>query len=201
MRPADSRGFTLIELAITCTVLVILGLYAVPNLQGWIANARVRSVAESLQNDLRTAQNEALRRSRQVVFVLTSATPALGATPSSSGSNWFWDVLPITGGDERLAYLSGNQTGSQYKVSVSAMNSSSAISALCFDSEGHLARNTSTGTGASCSVPSGTACATIDISLKGADRPLRVEIQQGGKIRLCDPAQRLSSESPTGCSA
>lgn len=199
MRHSPSTGFTIIELVMTLAVLGILAMLAVPAMQTWIANSKVRTVADSLQNDLRLAQNEAVKRSRQVAFVLTANTPATTATPSSGGNNWYTDVLPITSGTETITNVRTSTIGSQYNATVSAKNTGTAISMLCFNSEGRLTANTSTGLGANCTVPNGTALITFDISLPAADRPLRVEVQQGGRVRLCDPAKTLSSTAPDGC--
>lgn len=206
MGKTDFRGFTLIELVITMAVLAILAMMAIPNMSAWIANSKVRTVAESLQNDLRTAQGEALKRSHQVVFVLTGqtalATGTTAYTPSTSGNNWYTDVLPVTDSeDAKVTVVQVNEIGSQYGTTISTSNSGAAFSALCFNSEGRLASNTSTNVGADCTIPSGTNLMTFDVSLSGSDRPLRVEVQQGGKVRVCDPSQTLSSDSPTGCAS
>ena len=199
MRKPSLPGFTIIELVIVLAILAILAMLAIPGMQTWIANSKVRTVAESLQNDLRAAQNEAVKRSRQVAFVLTSATPSVSATPSSSGKNWYTDVLPITSGTETITNVRTNSIGSQYNTTIAAKNAGTAISMLCFNSEGRLAANSATGLGANCTVPTGTALITFDVSLTGADRPLRLEVQQGGRVRLCDPAKVLSSTVPDGC--
>lgn len=199
MRRLRLKGFTIIELVITLAILGILLMLAIPAMQTWIANSKVRTVAESLQNDLRAAQNQAVKRSRQVAFVLTGNTPAVTATPSSGGNNWYTDVLPITSGTETLTNVQTSTIGSQYNATISAKNTGTAISMLCFNSEGRLAANTSTGLGANCTVPSGTSLITFDISLSAGDRPLRIEVQQGGRVRLCDPAKTLSSTNPDGC--
>lgn len=206
MRQTDSGGFTIIELVITMAVLAVLAMMAIPNMAAWIANSKVRTVAESLQNDLRTAQGEALKRSHQVAFVLTSKTSlATGTTaysPSTDGNNWYTDVVPVTDSeDAKVTVVQVNEIGSQYGVTLSTSNSGTSFAALCFNSEGRLASNTSTNVGADCTVPSGTNLMTFDVSLSGSDRPLRVEVQQGGKVRICDPSQTLSSDSPTGCAS
>ncbi|KAF7600240.1 MAG: type II secretion system protein GspH [Candidatus Dactylopiibacterium carminicum] len=177
---------------ITIVVLAILTLLTVPNLSTWMANSRVRSVGEALQNALRQAQGEAVSRGRQTVFVLTAATPALNATPSANAAHWYLQTLPLTDAEETNGtFLRGEQIASTQSVSITG----NAV--LCFNSLGRLVSNTATGLGASCTLPD--AYVTYDLSAVGADRPLRVEAYLGGRVRLCDPAKTLSSTQPDGC--
>lgn len=199
------QAFTIIELVITLAVLGVLVMLAIPSMGRWIANSKVRTVADALQNDLRTIQAEAISHSRQTIFVLTAATPSgtASVTPSTSGKNWIGDRLPLTSGasTDTITYFLGNAIASQYGVSVAAKISSTSISVLCFNSTGRLTANSSTGLGAACTIPSGTSLVTFDLSLSGSDRPLRVEVQQGGRVRLCDPAKTLSTDQPDGCTS
>jgi len=207
MRKRTDSGFTIIEVMVVLAIVAILALLVVPSMKTWIANSRVRTVAESLQNDLRTTQSEAFKRSRQVLFVQTaSSTVRVGdsslTAASTSGSNWYADVIPVaSGADSSVNIFLVNTIGSQYGVTVAMKNTGTAVSALCFNSEGRLAANTSTGLSVACTVPTGTSLMTFDLSLSGADRPLRVEVQQGGRVRLCDPAKTLSSTAPDGCTS
>src|SRR5688500_2182043 len=123
-------GFSLIELMVTVTILAILLVAAVPGIGAWISNSRVRSVAEGLQNGLRTAQAEALRRNRQVAFALTDATPALGAKPAANGVNWFAQALPLVASEEVDAsyFVQGSALARQGGVSITGP------AVLCFGS-------------------------------------------------------------------
>ena len=69
------RGFTLIELLTTLSVLAVLIQLSLPSFTIWISNTRVRTVADTLQNGVRLAQAEAVRRNRQVVLSFTNGTP------------------------------------------------------------------------------------------------------------------------------
>ena len=53
-----SAGFTLIELLIAISMLAVLLSLAAPSLATWIRNTQIRTVSETLQNGLRTAQAE-----------------------------------------------------------------------------------------------------------------------------------------------
>lgn len=194
------RGFTLIELMVTLSVLAILILLAVPNMSAWARNAKVRSVAEALQNDLRTAQVEAIKRSTRTVFVLTNAdtdpTLGLSASPSSTGKNWYVQVLPIANsGNTTTTRLLSNTIAAQNGVSISAGGSF-----ICFNSAGRLSSAAVTGLSGTCTVGS-TAATPVNfaVSITSGDRPLRVQVTLGGKIRICDPNKTLSSSQPDGC--
>lgn len=56
-----SRGFTLIELMVTISVLAILVTIGMPSLQTFIQNSRLQSQSASLMGDLNYARAEAVR--------------------------------------------------------------------------------------------------------------------------------------------
>jgi len=187
-----ASGFTLIEMMVTITLLGVLTMLAMPSFTTWIANNKVRTVSDSLQNGLRLAQAEALRRSRPMVFSLTnSAAPQSGLTAVADGSNWSLNVskssLDAGSVFVQAGVLSDVAAGVQVK----------GAAAVCFNAMGRLAVNSDTGVaGASCNTGSPTFA--YDISANGSDRPLRVLVGLGGQVRMCDPARKLA-DSPDGC--
>jgi len=185
-------GFTIIELIVTVTLVAILVGLSAPSFTAWIKNSQVRTVAEALQNGIKTAQAEAVRRNRQVVMSFTNATPALNATAVANGKNWSLQTVPSLG-DATGEFLQG---GALADVA-SAVVITSGTSAICFNSNGRLALNTASGVpGASCTA----ATTTFDVTQANADRNLRVIVQLGGQLRMCDPHRpTLSSTSPDGC--
>ena len=186
------RGFTMIELMVTLTLLGLLLALAVPEFGTWTANARVRSVAESIQNALRLAQTEAVRRNRQTVFALTNETPAAGVALAVNGSNWFIQTLPLVAGDP-VAFVQGGTFAKQSGVTVAGAE------LVCFNSTGRQVTNTATGLGADCTAPATATTPTVlDITKPGADRAMRIQISLGGQIRMCDPAKSIATQ-PDGC--
>jgi type IV fimbrial biogenesis protein FimT len=192
-----TRGFTLIELMVTITLLGVLIALGLPSFITWIRNSQVRSVAEAVQTGVRTAQAEAVRRNRQVVMAFTNAIPAPAAsapwTVVAGGKNW-WIQTVAQFGESAEVIRSGTLVDVASGVSISGTPSSTAV---CFNSSGRLVTNGSTGVpGASCAA----AVTAFNVDTSNADRPLRVIVQIGGQLRICDPKRPpLSDASPDGC--
>jgi type IV fimbrial biogenesis protein FimT len=190
------HGFTLVELMVTISLLAILLALAAPSFTTWIRNAQVRTVSDSLQNGIRLAQAEAIRRHRQVVFFLTNqATCNATTTADAGGSSWVLRTLPLTAGDPVETVQCGQLADMTNVVAIAG------ATALCFNSIGRQVANADPDVGgAACNLDaSGTS--SFDVSASSADRPLRVLVTLGGGIRLCDPAKTLSASAPDGCPA
>ncbi len=189
-------GFSLIELLVSLSVFAILLAAAVPSLTGWVRNERIRTVADALQSGIRAAQSEAQRRSQTAIFFrTTSKTCNTSATASASGQQWQVRALPV-------ALLTGSvseavQCGVLTDVSTGVSVTGPAV--LCFNASGRLSSVAApAGTGSTCELNAGGS--VFDITVTGADRPLRLLVALGGSIRLCDPA-KLITASPDGCPA
>lgn len=194
MNPRAARrnaGFTLIELMVTVTLLGLLAALAMPSMNTWIRNSQVRAASDALQNGLRLAQAEALRRSRQVVFSLTDdASPQTSLTAKEDGKYWSINTIKNDTTDT-AAFVEAGVLGSG--ASDVAIDGPASV---CFNSLGRMAVNASPGvTGANC----GAGPAAYELSLTGADRSLRITVAVGGQVRMCDPAKTLSSAHPDGC--
>lgn len=198
-RRASARGFTLIELLVTITLLGILATLSIPSFTGWIRNSQIRTVADALQTGVRTAQAESVRRNRQVVMWFTNGDPLTGGTPLAGGKNWGLQTVAQFG--EAAEYITGGKLADI--ASSVAIANDMASNAICFNSVGRMVANpSSTGiSGAACQVPTSPATsAAFNVTLAGADRPLRVIVQIGGQMRMCDPNRpTMSSASPDGC--
>jgi type IV fimbrial biogenesis protein FimT len=190
-------GFTLLEMLVTMSIFAILIALGAPSMRLWIVNTRVRSVADSLQNGLRMAQAESLRRSRQTVFYLTnSTTPQTTNTANANGSFWAVNTIPLIGSvAEASDFIQSGE--------VSAINSGVTVTgdtAICFNSVGRLTANAITPiAGAVCQLPGAIPPVSMfSVTSPGADRPLNVMVTLGGQVHLCDPAKSLATE-PDGC--
>jgi type IV fimbrial biogenesis protein FimT len=189
-----SRGFTLIELMVTNTLLGILLSMAAPSFRLWIRNAQVRTISDALQNGTRTAQTEAVRRNRQVVFFLSNDNDCSAATaPAANGAFWAIRTVPLTAGDTAQTVQCGNLADTSPSVTITGPT------AICFNSMGRQVANASPGAGTATCTLAASGLSTYDIAAVGSDRPLRVLVTLGGQVRQCDPARTLSSTATDGC--
>ncbi len=200
-RANRARGFTLIEMVVTMGIFGLLTALAVPTMRTWISNTKVRAVSDALQNGLRLAQSESLRRSRQVAFELTNNTAA-PFTAVANGSYWAINTIPsMTDNTEFSAFVESGvlaAVGSNVTVTGPA--------AVCFNSVGRLVSNTSASVttatgGAACTLPTiGTPPTwAYNVTVAGADRRLQVTLSLGGQVHMCDPNKVFSSSNPDGC--
>jgi len=201
-RRRAARGFTLIELAVTFTLLGILIAVGLPSFMAWIRNAQVRAVADSLQSGVRRAQTEAVRLNQSVVFSLTNAKPGIDSIAVASGKNWaiqrVASVVNPAPVPRDLLFLTGGAL-----ADVSSSVTIAGPAALCFNSNGRLSIPAA-GTGVPGAVCDGTA-QTFNVEQPGrtpasGDRRLRVLVAIGGQVRMCDPDRpTLSATTPDGC--
>lgn len=164
-------GFSLIEMMIAIAILALTTSFGFPAFNGWIADAKTRTVAEVLQNSIRLAQAEAVKSGRQVQFFLTSTTPALNVGTSTNGKNWGIQTMKLTDSTTPDTFVEGGtMAGSNKTITISADSAS-----LQFNSIGRLS--------------SPAQDTKIDIGNTNGDRTLRVTISAAGAIRLCDPSK------------
>jgi type IV fimbrial biogenesis protein FimT len=192
--PRRQRGFTVIELMVTITLLALLLGLAAPSFTLWTRNAQVRTVSDTLQNGARLAQAEAVRRNRQVVFFLTNDQGCTAATaPAANGSFWAIRSVPLVAGDPAQTVQCGNLSDRAGSVAITGPT------AICFNSMGRQVANPSPGAGSATCTLANSGLSVYDVSVAGGDRPLRVLVALGGQVRQCDPARTLSASHPDGC--
>jgi type IV fimbrial biogenesis protein FimT len=171
------RGFTLIEMMVTVTVLVIILLFSVPLFTTWNANTRIRSAAESLQNGLRLAQSTALSTNSSVTLRLTEdSDPDAESDESDKGLNW---VLLNTAGEAVQV------KGGESLRGVTMQASDGFTGEIVFRNLGQ-------------NELAGPTTFKFDAAAAGADKRLTVIVTPGGRVRMCDP-DRTDSSDPQAC--
>lgn len=177
-----SRGFTAVELLVTMSMIGLLTALGLPSFNEWLTNTRIRTTAETLQNSLRLAQAEAVRRNRQTVFALTNATPVLNVTAVANARNWMIQTVPAITGEAAEFVQGGTFNDAQVGVTVTG------AAATCFNSIGRLVANPTPGVNVACTVAAGTLPQfSVTSTGSGAYRPLTVTVAVGGQVRMCDP--------------
>ena len=187
--PRRTYGFTMIEMAIAMVIFGFLLMAALPAMQEWFANTRVRGASESIQNGIQTARAEAIRRNRPVTFWLVNNddlhTFLASCSLSSTGNAWMVAVNDPGGSCDEAPSLTttpmivtGRTAGDAgAKVTVTALQTaaSTPASSITFNGFG--------------SVTNTTAIARIDIESAGAEagaRALRTAFSPSGTSRMCE---------------
>jgi len=192
-----ARGMSLVELLVALSILAILILIGIPSYQQWLLNTRVRSAAESIQNGLRYARNEAVQRSTNVMFSLASGnSPNWTVCQSSSGNS-----CPASGSSVLQVYAS---TNANVGVSITTSTLATAVAAGAY-------KNTVSGNGGSIIFNSlgrptsynNNSIIRIDAYTSSTNtdnvRRLMTTISPGGEINMCDTGIPFSATNTQGC--
>ena len=167
-RRRPQRGFTLIEIMVSLTVLGILLMIALPNFSEWLQNQQLRAASEATLNGLQVARGAAIRRNVLVQFQQT-------APPQTA-----WSVtealtaLPV----QRREHEEGSPNAQVTATPAGATT-------VTFTPLGSVVANADLSlivTQFDVSNPAGGSCQP-----GGPMRCLRVAISGGGSLRMCDP--------------
>ena len=167
------RGFTLIELMITITVLGVMLALGLPSFVEMIQNMQVRTAAESILDGLQIARSEAVRRNAHTQFVI------------GPGSGWtVSEINPPTSGVAcgvlaTIQTRSGSEGSEKATIVVTGTTGAGATSV------------TFTPTGWTTAACVANSIAQINVGSSVLDstkeRPLEIRITAGGGMRLCAP--------------
>ena len=150
-------GFTLIEVMITIAILAMALALGAPAVSTWMQNTQVRTVAESVQNGLQAARNEALRRNQHVEFTISTDTS--------------WTVTAkVPGSADVIVQQRTSHEGSSANVTAALTGSATAA----FNGLGRIDNATP------------LTQVDVASSIAGTKK-LRVQLGSGGQIRMCDP--------------
>lgn len=186
-------GMTLIELMVGITIIGLLVVLASPSYSQWMTNTRIRGAADSIQNGLRVARDQAVQLGKPARFELTSASGLpdwtvclpLAATPYS-----------CTGGEVVQVFNSGSSTGTRVGTSTALVFGTDVSGTVSFGSG-----VTFNSLGRPTTAPLVAPVARFDISSAQGSSPRRLVavVNAGGSVRMCDPALTQSTITPQGC--
>ena len=183
VRQNRESGFTLIELMVTISILAIVLSAAFPSYRTFVANAQIRSTAESIRNGLQLARAEAIKRNAKVKFTIASAI---------NDSSWSVGCVTV------VADLDGDGVADCPAVIQSKTASEGSANTIRIIKTGSNTLNfTNLGTTDS------TAGQLSRFDIDNTSIPvaisadLSVSIQTGGNARVCDP--NVATTDPKYC--
>lgn len=190
LRPR-TRGFTLVELLVAMAVLGLLLASALPSYSGFIRNAQIRTVGQSIESGLQMARAEAVRSNAQVQFRLPGT---LAGAAVAGGTDWVvlraQEATPTVFDQQVNVHVESNAS-SLARVGVATATGGAAAAA----GAGLPSTITFTGLGR---LSAATAARQIDVTGPAGSRRLSVQLSPGGDVRLCDPALARATD-PQGC--
>ncbi|TMG93275.1 MAG: prepilin-type N-terminal cleavage/methylation domain-containing protein [Betaproteobacteria bacterium] len=211
---APQNGFTLIELMISLAVLGVLISLGAPGFVEWLQNQQIRGVAEATLNGLQVARGEAVRSNTPVRFQLVSDLTSACVLASDSVTapvsvSWVVSLRDPTNKCDTKADPAdpANPQIVQSRTSAEGSPNARATSVFVPSPPGPPAQAASTVTFAALgnvvanadATPSINKIDVTNINVTGATRPLRIIVNPGGSMRMCDPA--LALPEPRGCPA
>ncbi len=186
-RPRASCGFSLIELMITLAVLGMMFMIALPGMGTWLQNTQIRTSAEAMQAGLQLARAESLKRNTTVRFQLVD-TLTSACAPSATGRNWVVSLADTSGlCDEPASEVDAPQIiqkRSSAEGSPNAVVTASGGTSVAFNGLGRAAAGSLTQI--DITNPGNGACKTA--AGNEPMRCLRITVNGGGTVRMCDPA-------------
>jgi len=69
----DKKGFTLVEVAVTLSILAIMATISIPTYISWLPKHRLQTSARQIYDDLNLAKMEAVKRNTDVCITFSSA--------------------------------------------------------------------------------------------------------------------------------
>jgi type IV fimbrial biogenesis protein FimT len=197
-RRVEPRGFSLIELMVTLTILGLALMMGMPSFSAWLQNSKLRSAAESVLSGLQFAKAEAVSRNALVRFQLTS-TLDNNCALSATSPNWIVNTDPDPAALAGLCGALPSDTDTPFIVrkrdatsDPTALVVNSDLSNVVFNGLGRPVVATAMNIDFSMDSSVGTCAAS-----GGAVTCLRVVVSPAGQIRMCNP--KFSLPDPQGC--
>jgi type IV fimbrial biogenesis protein FimT len=169
------KGMSLIEILIVVSICGIAVVQGIPAMAGYLANSRIRTAAEGYSNGIAQARAEAVRLNTNVEFLVSTGR---------------WQVRRVID-SAVLHQAAGMEAGNEVSTTVTPTNATR----LTFDQMGRIV--------AVSPVDGTSAIRQVDFDVSyGAGlgtsrRALRVVVQTGGSVKMCDPL--ASTTDPRAC--
>jgi len=189
---AAQRGFNLIEVMVSLTVLAVLISLGAPGFADWIQAQRIRTSAEAITNGMQVARGEAIRQNLAVTLGLEP--------PSTAWTVCLATVSPCDSTTPSGSFIQSKsaQEGSGSTNIATTPAGPPAATLVTFSPLGNVINN-----------PDGSARLTqVDVTPSdptqcsaagGSMRCLRVVVSPAGSIRMCDPTPTIVAPDPRAC--
>lgn len=179
-----AEGFTLVELLVTMSVLAVMSAIALPSFQQFMAENRAQGKAVELAAALKTAQTEALRRNREVVFTLTSSVdPSNTLAGNTDGKSWASVTLPLANSSDASTPTVINVGG--FTENAADVNLKATSAGICFLPDGTIKSNSATGvTTGNCNVDASTG-ANVRVYASKGEKVWQVIVSPMGRVSTC----------------
>ncbi len=189
-RPLQAqRGVTIIELAVTLTVLGLLLAATAPSASDWLRNLQIRNAAQTIHSGMQRARTEAIRRNQNVTFSLVALTDVRimnnSCTLSSSGRSW---VVSLQSPQTKCGVTDAAATPMIIETYAGGDGNTDVVVAAKDASDAAASQVTFNGFGEVVSTGSPIFKVLVDNSVSGTRfRKLQVSLSRAGNVRMCDP--------------
>ncbi len=144
-----SSGFSLIELMVTLTILVIVTTLATPSIQTYVSRSILRAISADFTLSMQRARTEAINRNECVAICLSNtsgtSTPQCSTTGQNWGVGWLVFRFPSCGIPQAIGADNPDATPAKREVVLFVregvserytLNNSSSVRAVIFNARG-----------------------------------------------------------------
>lgn len=168
---SQQQGFTLVEMMVTLTIMIILLSVAIPSFRDMLGNMQIRAAAQGINTGLQLARAEAIRRNTNVVFTL-------GDYPAWSVGCQIVVVDVDSDGVDDCPEVIQNKSSNEGAANIGIEVTPAGTSRITFNGMGRVTYNND----------GSNPIRQLDFSSSaGGVRNLRILIR-GGSVHFCDPS-------------